>query len=120
LSIYLRGLHLYYVMTDLRGLLAKNIKKRRKFLGISQAILAEKANTSPHYIAQIEQSKKFPSSEMLERLAAALDLDSPDLFASKTFKDEVITSVQKCVSADLEAVTHTVFERLSELKKYNN
>ena len=107
-------------MTDLRGLLARNIKKRRKILGISQATLAEKAKTSSHYIAQIEQRKKFPSSEMLERIAAALDLDSPELFASKTFRDDEITLMQKCVSTDLENVTHTIFERLSELKKYNN
>ena len=107
-------------MTNLRGLLAKNIKKRRKFLGISQAILAEKAETSTHYIAQIEQKKKFPSSEMLERIATALDIDSPELFASKTFRDDVIDKVQEYVNADLDAVTHTIFERISELKKYNN
>jgi len=107
-------------MTDLRGLLAKNIKKRRKFLGISQAMLAEKANTSPHYIAQIEQKKKFPSSEMLERIAVALDFDSPELFASKTFRDEAINRVQECVNADLGAVARNIFERLSELKKYHN
>ncbi len=107
-------------MTNLRGLLSKNIKKRRKFLGISQAILAEKAETSTHYIAQIEQKKKFPSSEMLERIATALDIDSPELFASKTFRDDAINRVQECVNADLDAVTHIIFERISELKKYNN
>jgi len=107
-------------MTDLRGLLANNIKKRRKTLGFSQAMLAEKADTSPHYIAQIEQRKKFPSSEMLERIARALDFDSPELFAAKTFRDDVITMVQERVNYDLEAVTHTIFERLSELKKYHN
>jgi len=107
-------------MTNLRGLLANNIKKRRKSLGISQAMLAEKANTSPHYIAQIEQRKKFPSSEMLERIAIALDFDSPELFATKIFRDDVINKVQECVNSDLDAVTHTIFERLSELKKYHN
>ena len=107
-------------MTNLRGLLAGNIKKRRKFLGISQVILAEKADTSSHYIAQIEQRKKFPSSEMLERIAAALDIDSPELFAAKTFRDEAINKAQESVNADLAAVTQTIFNRLSELKKINN
>jgi transcriptional regulator with XRE-family HTH domain len=107
-------------MTNLRDLLAKNIKKRRKFLGISQAILAEKADTSPHYIAQIEQRKKFPSSEMLERIAKALSLDSPDLFATKTYKDEVINKVQDCINADLDTVKGIIIERISELKKCNN
>jgi transcriptional regulator with XRE-family HTH domain len=107
-------------MTNLRSLLANNIKRRRKSLGISQAMLAEKANTSTHYIAQIEQRKKFPSSGMLERIAIALDFDSPELFASKTFRDEVITNAQECINADLDAVKHTIFEKLSELKKCNN
>jgi transcriptional regulator with XRE-family HTH domain len=83
-------------------------------------MLAEKADTSPHYIAQIEQRKKFPSSEMLERIAKALDFDSPELFANKTFRDDVINRVQECVNSDLEAVTHTVFFFFSELKKYHN
>ena len=118
LSIELLGLHLYYAMTNIRALLAQNIKKRRKTLGFSQAVFAEKAGTSTHYIAQIEQKKKFPSSEMLERLASALEFDSPELFATKTFKDEAITKVQEKITADLAAVTETICERLSVLKKH--
>jgi hypothetical protein len=58
----------------------------------------------------------FPSSEMLERIAAALNFDSPELFASKTFRDDVIKNVQERINADLDRVTHTIYERLSELK----
>jgi transcriptional regulator with XRE-family HTH domain len=107
-------------MTNLRALLAINIKKRRKTLGFSQAQLAEKADTSVHYIAQIEQKKKFPSSEMLERLATALDFDSPELFSNKTFKDEAIKKVQEEVKTDLAAVTAVINAKLSELKKHTN
>jgi transcriptional regulator with XRE-family HTH domain len=105
-------------MTNLRALLAANIKKRRKTLGFSQAQLAEKAETSVHYIAQIEQKKKFPSSEMLERLAFALEFDSPELFASKTFKDEEIIKIQEEVKTDLADVYSIINERLSDLKKH--
>jgi len=119
LSIELLELHLYYSMTSLRAVLASNIKKRRKILCISQAALAEKADTSTHYIAQIEQMKKFPSSDMLERLAAALELDSPELFTTKTFKDEAITSVQEKINSDLEGMNKTIRERLSVLKKHS-
>ena len=55
-------------MTNLRQVLAVNIRKRRHILGYSQAMLAEKANTAPTYIAMIELEKKFPSVEMIERL----------------------------------------------------
>jgi len=54
---------------------------------------------------------------MLERIAIVLDFDSPELFASKTFRDDEINRVQKYINSDLETITHTIFERLSELKK---
>ena len=63
-------------MTSIRGLLSFNIKKRRLILGISQVNLAERVGTSTQYIGQIEQNKKFPSPEMLERIAEALEVDS--------------------------------------------
>ena len=69
-------------MTKLRVVLARNIKEQRRILGITQAQLAEKVNTSTNYIGQIEQQNKFPSPEMLERIAAALGIDSTQLFKS--------------------------------------
>jgi transcriptional regulator with XRE-family HTH domain len=105
-------------MTNLRELLAYNIKKRRRCLGISQAKLAEKVSTSTHYIGQIEQKNKFPSPDMLERIAAALEIDSPQLFSMSSFTDEAIKKFQEGVQADIEAaVTLAVEARLSEIKK---
>jgi transcriptional regulator with XRE-family HTH domain len=105
-------------MTNLRGLLAYNIKKRRQILGISQAKLAEKVSTSTHYIGQIEQKNKFPSPEMLERIAVALEIDSPQLFSMDSFSDEAIKRFQSGVLSDLEnAVNQTITARISELKK---
>ena len=105
-------------MTSLRTLLAQNIRKRRKFLGISQAKLAERASTSTNYIAQIEQEHRFPTPEMLERIAKALEFDSPQLFSMESFTNEAIKRFQEGVLADLgAAVSITVDARLSELKK---
>ena len=67
-------------MTNLRELLAQNIKKYRKIRQISQEILAEKAGTSTTHIGMIEIGKKFPSVAMLEKIALALDIDTPELF----------------------------------------
>jgi hypothetical protein len=33
----------------------------------------------------IEMERKFPSPEMLERIAGALKIDSPELFSMKAF-----------------------------------
>jgi len=71
-------------MTDIRLVLAENMKKYRKILGLSQEKLAEKMNTAPNYIAMIEVGKKFPSAGMLERIALALNVDTPELFTTHT------------------------------------
>jgi len=69
-------------MTDIRFVLAENIKKYRKLHKISQEKLAEKISTAPNYIAQIEVGKRFPSASMLERIAMALNIDTPELFTT--------------------------------------
>ena len=99
-------------MTNLRALLSFNIKKRREKLGISQANLAEKVDTSTNYIAQIEQQIRFPSPEMLERLAAALEIDSPELFSSWPFPVEAIQQIHEGIKADVE-------KRIERLMKSN-
>jgi transcriptional regulator with XRE-family HTH domain len=91
-------------MTNLRSLLAKNIKKRREFLGISQAVLAEKVKTSTHYISQIERELKFPSTDMLERIAAALEFDTTDLFSTAPFPQDAIQQFQEGVRADIASI----------------
>jgi transcriptional regulator with XRE-family HTH domain len=101
-------------MANLRELLSYNIKKRREKLGISQAKLAERADTSTNYIAQIEQQSRFPSSEMLERLAIALGIDSQELFSSLPFPFplEAIQQFHEGLKADFE-------KRLERLIKSN-
>lgn len=70
-------------MTDIRELLAGNIKKFRKIRGFSQEVLAEKAFTSTTHIGMIEIGKKFPSPRMLEQIAEALGVDTPELFTKE-------------------------------------
>ena len=89
-------------MTDLKQLLAFNVKQNRYRLGISQARLAEKAESSTQYIAMIELGKKFPSVKMMERLALALEIDNLDLFSPPPFPKETLRRLQEAVLADLE------------------
>ena len=98
-------------MTDIRLLLAENMKKYRKIQKISQEKLAEKINTAPNYIAMIEVGKKFPSAGMLERIAQALNVDTPELFTKST-----VTFVPNCN----KTVERMYQEVLFELKKFEN
>jgi len=61
---------------------------------------------------------KFPSPEMLERIANALEIDSPQLFSMDSFSNKAIKRFQEGILADLEsAITLAVDTRASELKK---
>jgi len=97
-------------MTDIRKLLAKNIKKSRSELGLSQSKLAERAETATHYIAMIEGCKNFPSPEMLERIAAGLGKDIIDLFAIEPVQDEWKETI-------LIDIGNLIDSKLNELKK---
>jgi len=89
-------------MTNLKQLLAFNIRQNRRRLGISQARLAERAEASTQYVAMIELGRKFPSAEMLERLALALEIDSLCLFSPPPFPEGALRRLQGAVLADLE------------------
>jgi transcriptional regulator with XRE-family HTH domain len=105
-------------MTNLRAILAHNMKARRQVLGISQAGLAEKVSTSTHYIGQIELKNKFPSPEMLERIAAALEIDSPELFFKPPFQSDLFRHFQKGVLSELEKlVSELVTEHIQRLDR---
>jgi len=69
-------------MTKLRAILAENLKAYRNERGLSQAKLAELVDTATNYIAMIETQKRFPSDVMLEKIAAALQREPSDLFAT--------------------------------------
>ena len=91
-------------MTDIKSLLSTNIKKRRESLGISQAALAERVDTSTHYISQIERKIRFPSPEIMERIASALEFDTPELFSVAPFPPEAIKEFQEGVKADISSI----------------
>jgi transcriptional regulator with XRE-family HTH domain len=73
-------------MTNIRQVLADNIRTFRKEKGLSQAKLAELADSAPHYILMLESGRSWPSAEFVERLALALDKDSIDLFSQAAVK----------------------------------
>jgi len=104
-------------MTNIRDLLARNLKKYRHAAGLSQAKLAERVNTSTHYIGMLEIKKKFPSPEMMARLASALGVDSTELFLKETTAEEYLRSHRKAAIQDIRWVLDQVFEqRLRELE----
>jgi len=103
-------------MTNLKKLLAFNMKEQRRVLGISQAVLAERVNTSTHYIAMIELERKTPSLPMIERIAESLEIDSPELFSMQSIPEESLKELHKSVIGDINtAFCESVRRRLKDL-----
>jgi len=100
-------------MTNIRKLLAGNIKSFRKELGLTQSKLAERANTATRYVTMIEGCKNFPSPEMMARLATALEKDTIDLFAMPPVHKEQ-AEWKEAILADIEKL---ITGRLDELRK---
>jgi predicted transcriptional regulator len=57
--------------------MAMKIRKRRTFLKMTQAQLADKAGVTREYIARLEAGRYDPSLSVIERLAKALKV-KPD------------------------------------------
>jgi transcriptional regulator with XRE-family HTH domain len=93
-------------MDDCRKLLARNMKKYRQILGISQMVLAEKVGCSTTLIGNIEINKRFPSAENINRIAKALEVEVSELFEEEpeslkvmASKKELKTRLEKGISA---------------------
>lgn len=107
-------------MTSLKKLLAINMKEQRRVLDISQAVLAERVDTSTHYIAMIELERKTPSLKMIERIAEALQIDPPELLSVKAVPSISLRNLQKSVLQDIEkAVGNVILERINEVDLIN-
>jgi transcriptional regulator with XRE-family HTH domain len=79
-----------------KELFIANLKEFRKVNKISQAKLANLCDSTQAYIAEIEVGKKFPSPEMIEKIASALNIESYCLFqnTSSTY-DRTLTPLQR-------------------------
>ena len=87
-----------------------NLKDFRKSRGISQSKLAELCESSQAYIAEIEVGKKFPSPDMIERIASALGLESYCLFQNRPVEnDRVLSPLQR------QEIAGKVFDSITKI-----
>lgn len=67
--------------------IGKRIAARRRELGLKQAEVSEMADISNTYMSSIERAVSIPSTEVIMRLAIALDT-TPDEFLVGTTRSE--------------------------------
>ena len=88
--------------TDIKEIFAANLKENRRKKGLTQEKLAETADISLRYIAMLELGKGFPSGEMLEKLAKALDIQAFQFFYPLATLDGALLHLEQSILAKIE------------------
>ena len=91
-------------MANIREILSKNMRENRQKLGITQSELAERANISTNFVAMIELMHKFPAPETLERIAAALGIETTELFATPVSPESALEKLHQAILDDVEKI----------------
>ena len=97
--------------TDVRVLLARNMKRCRDILRLSQMALAERVGCSTTMIGNIETLKRFPSPENINHIAEALRVHPSELFTEKSAAIDQIQTVYE-VRERLEANIKKAIEEI--------
>ena len=87
--------------------IGKRIASRRKILGLTQLQVSEAVDISVPYLSNIERSVSIPSTEVIMRLAIALET-TPDEFLVGTARHE--DQEWKDVAEGLRGLTHSQLE----------
>lgn len=64
---------------DLRHVVGRNIREAREAAGLAQDALAHEADIHPTYLSGVENGKRNITLNVLERIAAALNVDEATL-----------------------------------------
>jgi transcriptional regulator with XRE-family HTH domain len=98
----------------LKSVFIQNLRKYRKYRDISQAALAEGCNTSTSYIGQIEIGNRFPSLEMIEKIAAVLKIKPHLLFFIQQDEDVDEQIPQIKTNSMSDAMKDELIKRLTD------
>ena len=90
--------------SNIRDILARNIKENRRKCGFSQEKLAEKAGISTPFVAMIEVSRKFPTPDVLDRIAGALNVKTWQLFAVQPSPEDAMEQLRISIVKDIDQV----------------
>ncbi len=67
-----------------QALFGSRIRSIREAANLSRETAAERAGTSANYLGEVERGEKFPTLEMIERIATALEVSPSAFFEYET------------------------------------
>jgi transcriptional regulator with XRE-family HTH domain len=87
---------------NIKEILAANLRENRRKKGLTQEKLAEMADMSLRYLATLELGNNFPSGEMIEKLAKALDIQAFQLFYPSSTPEGALLHLEQTIVANIE------------------
>jgi len=78
----------------LKQIFVENLKEFRKKEGLSQMKLADYCGTAHSYFGEIEVGRKFPSMDLIEKIAKILRIEPYLFFKSRTGKS-TLTEIEQ-------------------------
>jgi transcriptional regulator with XRE-family HTH domain len=105
----------------IRDILSKNIKARRKNMGISQEKLAELADLSAQTINDIEGRRMWVSDKTIAKLCHALNIEAFQLLIpQKREQDRTVSSPQELIVNLRQTVLEYIDLKFEEVLKSGN
>jgi transcriptional regulator with XRE-family HTH domain len=86
---------------DRQVLFGSRIRSIREAANLSRETAAERAGTSANYLGEVERGEKFPTLEMIERIAIALEVPPSAFFEyeAEEIDDQILMSkLQRLIS----------------------
>ncbi|MDR0447958.1 MAG: helix-turn-helix domain-containing protein [Treponema sp.] len=103
-------------MAQLQDIFTRNLRNHRRKCGFTQAELAEKVNVSTHHIGMIEMSRNYPTLELVERIANALDIEIYELFIEDKYPNKELTRLREEIRDDMGQMLNGFLERILTAK----
>ena len=109
-------------MVSIREILALNLKEYRRKSGLTQEKFAEKVGISANYLSMVEISRKFPTPEMLDRLAKALNIQTFQLFDPAATPEGALLHLEQAIIGNIETVIRKTIKQdiVSEINQTVN
>ena len=98
----------------IKAMLGKNIKYLRSCKGLTQAVLAEKADISIIFLSSIERGAKYPKADVLARIAKVLEVEAFELFKGDLVPSDskkLITRLSKDITSKLNSALEDIFKQ---------
>ncbi len=101
-------------MTYFKKEFGKNLRLIRKIKGLTQEKLAEMINLNQRQLTRIENGISFVSSDVIEKLIFALNIEPKDLFDFK-IKDDTLEKIENEQEIIQNKTIDNIFNKIKKL-----